>query len=88
MLTVSLKLKKFYKYFECIEKIVGLEKSEIITPEVLQKIIKIFQYQQEVSERRRFVSAMKNRIDRLLSLLVKKMGQNPVLWKVIHEFNK
>lgn len=46
MLTVSLKIKKFYKYFECVLKIVDYEKAELINSEILGKLISIFQYQQ------------------------------------------
>ena len=47
LMSVSLSVKQFSKYFECIERIVKLGNSELITAENLQKIIKIFQYKQE-----------------------------------------
>lgn len=87
LLSVSLKLKKFYKYFECIEKLVNLEKSDLLTHEMLSKVTKIFQYQQESSDRRRSINTMKNRIDRLYTLLVKKAGQSPIVWRAIFSYN-
>lgn len=87
MLSVSLKLKKFYKYFECVEKLAELEKYEIINPEILSKLITIFQYQQDNSDRRRLIQAMKNRLDRLYKMLIQKMGQNPIVWHSIYYYN-
>lgn len=70
MLTVSLKIKKFYKYFECILKLIENEKSEIITPEVLSKLITIFRYQQQTAERHRITETMKRRLDYLYGHLI------------------
>ena len=65
----------------------SLEKNDLITFEMLHKITAIFQYQQDNSDRRRSINTMKNRIDRMYTLLVQKIGQNPIIWRAIHEYN-
>lgn len=87
MISVSLKLKKFYKFFESLERLIDLEKSELVTAELLSQVTKIFKYQQGVAERKRIIQAMKNRLDRVYRLLVDRIGQNPVVWRSIYEYN-
>lgn len=64
-----------------------LERSELVTAELLSQVTKIFRYQQGVAERRRIIQAMKNRLDRVYRLLVERIGQNPVVWRSIYEYN-
>ena len=53
---------------------------------MLQKITTIFQYQQDNNDRRRIINTMKNRIDRLFTFLIAKIGQNPIVWRALFDF--
>ena len=44
LLSVSLRVKQFYKYSECIEKIAKMDHKEIITNEVLAKLTSILAF--------------------------------------------
>lgn len=44
LLSVSLSLKQFYKYFECLERIVKLGQHEIITEDILGRVVQIMRY--------------------------------------------
>lgn len=41
---VSLKTKKFYKFFECVDRIIKLNHKEIIDEEVFKSIVKVFNF--------------------------------------------
>jgi len=43
-LFTSLKNKKFYRYFDCIEKLVKLDMKDLINDEVLLKLNQIYHY--------------------------------------------
>lgn len=59
----------------------------MVNPEILHKLIIMFQYQQNTSERRKGIQAMKNRLDRLYKFLVSKIGQHSMVWQSIYEYN-
>ena len=65
LLSVSLSLKKFYKYCEAFERIVKLGHQEILDETKYMKIVQIMSYKTESNERKRIIFALKNRIDRL-----------------------
>lgn len=69
LITVSLLLKKFYKYFEAIERVVKLAHQEVVTEEVLRKVVQVMRFKNEGEDRRRVVFNYRNRIDRLYHYL-------------------
>ena len=85
---VSIKLKKFYKYFDCIERVVVLGQVDLITYEVMARVVQVFQYKLAffADEKKRNISAHRNRIQRLFDFLKKEIGQKPVVWKYYCEF--
>ncbi len=69
LLSVSLSLKQFYRYFESIEKVVQLGHQEMLTEEIFAKVVQIMKYQNETAERKRILFNHKNRIDKLFAFL-------------------
>lgn len=65
LIKVALVVKKFYKYFEAIERIAKLGKQEVLTEEILKKIVVIMAFKNENEERKRIVFNYRNRITRL-----------------------
>jgi hypothetical protein len=45
LMGVSIKIKKFYKYFECIQRLVALGQLELITYEVMAKVVQVYKYE-------------------------------------------
>ncbi len=82
LLSVSLSLKQFFKYFECLEKLVKLEQHEIITEENLTRVVQIMRYNNQKHDRKRILFNFKNRIDRLFNLFQETIGQVPLVWRV------
>jgi hypothetical protein len=86
LLSVSLTIKKFYKYLECIEKLVKLGHAELLTESVMSKITQMMKYQNENLERKRAIFSFKNRIDRLFAYLTEAIGQNEIVWRSCTEY--
>lgn len=81
LLTVSLVVHKFYRYFESIERIAKLGHQELLTEEVFRKVVQVMQFKNESDERRRIIYNFRNRINRLFDSLSEKIGQNPLVWR-------
>ena len=64
---MSLSTKNFYKYLECMERLVKLGHQEVLTEETFAKVVQIMKYNNETAERKRVLFAYKNRIDRLFA---------------------
>ena len=83
-LSVSLSLKQFFKFFDCIQKLVQLNHAEVLTQAILNKISQVMQFKlyQGVDGkcRKRIVYNYKRRIDGLFEFLAEKIGQNPLIW--------
>jgi hypothetical protein len=86
LLAVSISIKKFYKYFECIDSLVKLGHQEVLTNENLNKVVLIMRLKNECDERRRIIYNFRNRIDRLFDNLATQIGQNPIVWKARANF--
>lgn len=85
LLSVSLSLKQFYKFFECIERLVRLEHSELLTKQTMSKIQQVMKFKLyealDGKIRKRIAFNFKNRIDRLFGYLETAIGQNPIVWE-------
>lgn len=68
-LSVSLSLKQFFKFFDCIQKIVQLNHAEVLTQQTLSRIAQIMQFKlYEAVDgkcRKRIAYNFKRRIDGL-----------------------
>lgn len=61
---------------------------DLITYEVMARVVQVFQYKLAffADEKKRNISAHRNRIQRLFDFLKKEIGQKPVVWKYYCEF--
>jgi len=83
-LSVSLSLKQFFKFFDCVQKIVQLNHAEVLTPQILAKISQVMEFKLfeavDGKCRKRIAYNFKRRIDSLFQFLAEKIGQSPLIW--------
>ena len=69
LLSVSLSLKQFFKFFDCVQRIVQLNHVEVLTPQILAKISQVMEFKlYEAVDgqcRKRIAYNFKRRIDGL-----------------------
>ncbi|KRX07902.1 hypothetical protein PPERSA_10290 [Pseudocohnilembus persalinus] len=90
LLQISLQNKKFYKYFECIQRLVQLDKGlETIDDFVLVNLNKIFAYNVSMYPKTPYKSpfnTLRLRIERLYVFMCEKIGQNYLVWSNFADF--
>ncbi|KAL4464810.1 hypothetical protein ABPG74_011371 [Tetrahymena malaccensis] len=91
LLYISLSNQKFYKYFECIEKLAGLNQKSVIDEETVAKVVQIFKFQMSkyhTTDYKYQFFTYRNRIERLFNFLQKEIGEKHYVWKYWAEFKE
>lgn len=87
LLSVSLRVKQFYKYFDSIEKLVMLDHSELISDEAFSKIVTIFRYKVQNRTRMMPTYLYYRRINNLFQNISEKMAVSSLYWHHVCEWN-
>lgn len=92
LMILSLELKKFSRFIESVQRLILLEKKEIIDIEVLMKVVQIFSYSfdkycNNIMEKRSLLF-YKEIVEKTLKLCCDKLGEKWEVWQAFCEFLK
>ncbi|CAD8056188.1 unnamed protein product [Paramecium primaurelia] len=83
LMGVSLRNKKFIRFYSCIEKLVLLVHRELIDEQIIQKITQTLAYQTDQLNQENIIQSNinKKRILKLYEYLAKEIGQKYYIWE-------
>ena len=90
LMIVALELKKFSRFLESVNKLIELERKELIDNQVLSKITQIFKYQFELYKdkkvNRRYLNFYHSFVERTLKNCSEKVGEKSEVWDAMADY--